>query len=131
MKSPRPGGMGARREGGGGGAPRPGRAGGVGARGGAGDPERRPAALEGFGLERHALELGEAPVEGDVILGPELAQDPHRLVGAGAALVDGDADGLELLRVLATDAYAEDDAAAGDDVHGGDLLAGQGGRAEG
>ena len=85
----------------------------------------------GLGVHGDVSELIVVAAEGDVVLAPEQLEDLDGFVGAGAAGVDVDAAGLELLGVLAADADAEDEAAAGELVELGGLEGDGGGVAQG
>src|SRR5919201_5663523 len=80
--------------------------------GAAADPDRRARLLHRLGIERYAGELREAPLEGRGGIAPQRADDVDRLADACATLGVRHAAHLELLRILAADADAEDEPAA-------------------
>src|SRR5207244_5419771 len=76
------------------------------------DPDRWPGLLRGFRIDADAVELREAALEAGRRVAPERAHDVDGLGHAGAALSVGHAARVELLRILAADAHAEDGPAA-------------------
>ena len=85
----------------------------------AADPDRRAGLLHGLGIERHAGELREAPLERRRAVAPQRAHDVDRLADACATLGVRHAADLELLGILAAHADAEDEAPAGEHVERG------------
>src|SRR5438045_3087002 len=92
------------------------------------DPDGRAGLLHRLGIERDAGELREPPLEGRGRVAPERAHDLDRLGHARAPLAVRHAADLELLRILAADADAEDQPAAGQRVEGRGDLRRDGGR---
>src|SRR5919109_4473297 len=74
----------------------------------AADPDRRAGLLHRLGIERHARELREASLEARRGVAPQGADDVDPLGHARATLSVRHAGYLELPRILAADAYAED-----------------------
>src|SRR5438552_4671953 len=58
------------------------------------DPDRRPRPLHGLGIDRHALEAGEAALEAGRRVAPERAHDLDAFGDAGTALAVGHATQL-------------------------------------
>src|SRR5205823_13973826 len=73
------------------------------------DPDRWPGLLRGFRIDADAVELRDAALEAGRRVAPERAHDVDGLGHAGAALSVGHAARVELLRILAADAHAEDE----------------------
>src|SRR5437667_222976 len=99
--------------------------------GGADDPVLPREGLEvlhGLRVDRHALEIREAPLERRGRVAPQRAHDVDRLAHARAALGVRHAAQLELLRVLAADADAEDETPPGQHVERRGDLGGDRGR---
>src|SRR2546428_228292 len=92
------------------------------------DPDGRPGLLHGLRVDRHALEIREAPLERRRRVAPQRAHDVDRLAHARAALGVRHAAQLELLRVLAADADAEDETPPGQHVERRGDLGGDRGR---
>src|SRR5262249_18801137 len=86
------------------------------------DPDRRAWLLHRLGVDADLLEIGEPAVERGRRVAPECADNVDRLGDARASLAVRYAAELELLRVLAADADAEDQAAAGQHIEGGGRL---------
>src|SRR5207253_3131052 len=102
-----------------------------GAAGAPADPDGRAGLLHRLGIERDAGELREPPLERRGRVAPERAYDVDRLAHAGAPLAVRHAADLELLRILAADADAEDQPAAGQRIEGRGDLRRDGGRPQG
>jgi len=98
--------------------------------GAASNPDRRAGLLHRLGVDAHLVEPREAAVEGGRRVAPERAHDVDGLGDAGPTLVVGHTAHLELLRVLATDAHAEDEPPAREHVEGGAHLGRHRGGAE-
>jgi hypothetical protein len=90
---------------------------------------RRVRALQRLGLHPGRGNLVEVAVELDQVVGPQRPQHPQELLAPGAALRVRHARGRELHPGPA-DAEPHVEAAAGDDVEGGQLLGHQGRREE-
>ncbi len=85
------------------------------------DPERRARLLHGLEVDGGVAELPEATVEGHGVLRPERLEQRDAFLEARNALVERDAERLELLRHVAG-AEADHEAPAADDVEGRELL---------
>jgi hypothetical protein len=84
------------------------------------DPDRDVRLLDRMGPHAPGLaDPPEAPLERDARPGPDLPHEPERLDGAGGAVLEGHAEGLELLPPPA-DARAEDHAPAREIVRRGE-----------
>ena len=73
-------------------------------------------------MDPHVFHRVVAALVGDLLRGPQAPDQGDHLVGAAAAFLDRHLARAELLRVLPTDADAEDHAPVGDAVEVGDLL---------
>src|SRR5262245_48591560 len=92
----------------------------------AADPDRWPARLRRLRLEHDVGEPREATFERRGRRPPERPADGDALLHPRAAFPVGNAARLELLRELAADADAEDDATSRQDVEGRDQFRGDG-----
>ena len=73
-------------------------------------------------MDAHVLHRVVAAFVGDLLRGPQAPDQGDHLVGAAAAFGDRDLARAELLRVLAADPDADDDASVGGAVDVGDLF---------
>ena len=89
--------------------------------GGASDPDGRVGFLDGLGLHLEAFQVVVLAVEDGFLFGAEELEDLDVFVGDGAAVGEIATSQFELLAEPA-DAGADDEAALGEDVEGGEHL---------